>query len=123
MSLAGATAAPDTGPAWMNEPARSPVHHRTGAHKRPGSGLATALFFGIIIAAVALAGAAGIAIWGPDKAPTNRTRLATSPPPPTELPSLPEEPPPAVVAQPAAEAPAEAPPVKKSVKARRAKHR
>jgi hypothetical protein len=122
MSLVGAT--PDAGPAWMNEPARSPVHHRTGAHKRPGGGLTTALFFGIIVATVAAAGAAGIAIWGPDKSPTNRTRLATSPPAPTELPSLPEDPPPAVVAPPAADAPAEAAPVKKSaVKSRKAKHR
>jgi hypothetical protein len=120
----GATATPDTGPAWMNEPVRSPVHHRTGAHKRPGSALATALFFGAIVATVAAAGAVGMAIWGPDKAPTNRTRLASSPPAPTELPSLPEDPKPAAAESPAADAPAETPPAKKSaVKSRKSKHR
>jgi len=111
MSVVGA----EQGPAWMNEPVRAPTLNRTGAHKRPGSGLSTALFFGAIVAVVAAAGGIGIALWGPDKAPTNRTRLATDPPAPTTLPSLPEERAPAVADPPAEPAaPSEAPPVKKA---------
>jgi hypothetical protein len=65
------------------------VAHRRGVIPAPRSGLNTAVFFGLIIFAVAAAGIIGVVYWGPEKTIKNRTQFATNPPAPMELPSLP----------------------------------
>jgi hypothetical protein len=79
-------------PAWMMDaPVVSQVTVRTGAAPMRGNGAGTVLFFGLIILVVGAAGAAGVFFWGPEKTITNRTHLATDPPAPQPLPSLPAE--------------------------------
>lgn len=97
----------DAGPAWMNDDAkpaaggpswmddapqsaRSPSPKRMGARGKGGS-WQTFVFFGGIILAVAAAGTVGILVWGPEKEPKRSQHLASDPPPPTVLPSLPAD--------------------------------
>lgn len=83
---------------------------RTGVASKKASGIPSIVFFGLIIVAVAVAGIVGISIWGPEKEVKSRSHLATDPPAPTELPSLPPDPS-ATPEPPAAAAPVEAAPV------------
>jgi hypothetical protein len=77
------------GPAWMKDPPKvSQTTVRTGAAPMRGSGMSTVLFFALIVLVVGAAGTAGVLLWGPDKVSTNRTHLATDPPPAEPLPSL-----------------------------------
>lgn len=92
-------------PLWMDVPQQPP--QRTGVVRSPYSTLSTIGFFLLITFAVAGAGLIGMALWGPDKTIKNRTALATDPPTPPELPSLPAS----------ADAPASPPPVADSASA------
>ncbi|MBX3200365.1 MAG: hypothetical protein KF894_19670 [Labilithrix sp.] len=80
--------APRETPLWMEGSAPRPAPRRGHAAAVPRSGLPTVLFFGVIILAVGAAGAAGVALWGPEKTIKNRTQFASHPPTPLELPSL-----------------------------------
>lgn len=106
-------------PLWMEGTQQRPPEVRRGATATPRSGLHTLLFFGLITFAVGAAGIFGITMWGPDKTVTNRSHLATNPPPPTTMPSLPEEAPPAPPVAESAAAPVDsaAAPAKKGKKA------
>ncbi len=75
-------------PLWMETSTARPEVRR-GASPPPRSGLHTLLFFGLIVVVVGAAGIGGVALWGPEKTIKNRTQIATNPPPPTPLPSLP----------------------------------
>lgn len=82
-----------TGPSWMEDaPVSQAGFTRTGVASKKPSGIPSVVFFGLIIVVVAVAGIVGISIWGPEKEVKNRSHLATDPPAPTELPSLPPDP-------------------------------
>jgi hypothetical protein len=80
---------PTAPPAWMETSTVSPHSTRTGASPMKGSGLGTLAFFALIGVAVAVAGIAGVVLWGPEKTIANRSHLASDPPPPQVLPGLP----------------------------------
>lgn len=75
-------------PVWMDVTPAQP-QARTGVTAPKNSGLHTFGFFALIILVVGAAGFLGVAVWGPEKTVTSRARLATDPPPPMTLPSLP----------------------------------
>lgn len=115
-------------PAWMDAPPAQP-QVRTGVASKGDSGLHTLGFFGLIIVIVGAAGFAGIAFWGPEKPLKSQNRLATDPPAPMTMPSLPESsdaPSPVVAAAPvesAAASPAPPDPGKKKKSGRGKKPR
>jgi len=92
----------------MDAPVSQPGTARTGVAAQKATGIPSFVFFGLIIVAVTAAGIVGITIWGPEKEIKNRSHLASDPPTPTELPSLPPDPS-ASVAPPESAAPAAEP--------------
>lgn len=96
-------------PVWM-EVSGSPPALRRGASPTRTSGTSAIVFFGLITLAVGAAGFAGVALWGPEKPIKNRTQLASNPPPPITLPSLPATASPAATEAATAPLPATAPP-------------
>lgn len=89
-SLERAPRPTDNTPLWMDLD-HTHTQTRTGVTAPKNSGLQTIAFFGLITMVVGAAGFLGIAMWGPEKPIKNRTHLATEPPAPTPLPSLPAD--------------------------------
>lgn len=88
---APATASPSA-PHWMEATApESRKRVRTGAASAPKKGGSSLVFFGLITLAVGAAGILGITYFGPEKESRASSHLASNPPKPLELPSLPAE--------------------------------
>jgi hypothetical protein len=76
-------------PLWMDVSSAVQPQARKGATHTPRSGLHTMLFFAAITIVVGGVGMISISIWGPEKTSSGSSHLASNPPPPQVLPSLP----------------------------------